>query len=102
MKNIKLFVWKGVNDLQTKADRAAQQYIVQKLKQSFPKVNVIGEEGEDVSESLEGLLSPATTPSEPLFPEILTKAIPDNLRSIEEESVSRNKTLSFNLQRGQS
>ncbi|ODN02330.1 3'(2'),5'-bisphosphate nucleotidase 1 [Orchesella cincta] len=78
---------KGVNDLQTKADRCAQQYIVQRMKQSFPKATIIGEEGEDVSENLDGLLSPATTPSEPLFPEILTKAVPEKLLEISEDNI---------------
>ncbi|CAL8111630.1 unnamed protein product [Orchesella dallaii] len=78
---------KGVNDLQTKADRCAQYYIVQRLKRCFPKATIIGEEGDDVSENLEGLLSPATTPPEPLFPEILNKSVPEKLLSISEENV---------------
>lgn len=81
------FCFKGINDLQTKADRAAQQYIVQRLRQSYPDATVIGEEGDDLTESLEGLLSPATTPSEPVFPEILTKSVPDKLLSIQEKDV---------------
>lgn len=62
---------------------------MQRLRQRFPHVTIIGEEGENVSESLEGLLSPATTPSEPLFPEILTKSVPEQLLSIKEDNVCK-------------
>ncbi|KAG5444603.1 3'(2'),5'-bisphosphate nucleotidase 1 [Clonorchis sinensis] len=36
---------KGVNDLQSKADRDAQRFIVGSLSQSFPGLKIIGEEG---------------------------------------------------------
>ena len=42
---------KGVNDLQTEADRSAQRLIVKSITERFPEVTVIGEEGilDDVS-----------------------------------------------------
>lgn len=39
---------KGVNDLQTEADRSAQRCIVSSLLKTFPTVTVIGEEGVSV------------------------------------------------------
>lgn len=38
----------GINDLQTKADRSAQDCIVSSLKNNFPGLAVIGEEGDDL------------------------------------------------------
>lgn len=35
---------KGINDLQTEADRNAQRCIVNSLTQKFPKITIIGEE----------------------------------------------------------
>jgi len=82
---------KGTNDLQTKADRAAQQYIVQKLTSNFPKASIIGEEGNDINECLGDLVSPvspnsASIPTDP-FPEILTKTVPDHISNISEDQV---------------
>lgn len=36
---------KGINDLQTEADRSAQRFIVASLLEAFPNVTVVGEEG---------------------------------------------------------
>ncbi|KAI1295405.1 putative bisphosphate nucleotidase [Halotydeus destructor] len=41
----------GLNNLQTEADRSAQQCIVQSLQKLFPGVPVIGEEDDDVGSS---------------------------------------------------
>lgn len=79
---------KGINDLQTLADRAAQTYIIRELKNKFPNASIIGEEGEDVAENLDDLLSPVGTPSSPpVFPEILMKTVPEPLNSISEDQV---------------
>jgi len=45
-------VEKGVNDLQTEADRSAQRCIVASLARQFPKVTVIGEENLDPNEDV--------------------------------------------------
>lgn len=36
---------KGINDLQTEADRSAQRCIVASLSKLYPNVKIIGEEG---------------------------------------------------------
>ena len=36
---------KGINDLQTEADRSAQTCIIESLTRQFPGVTIIGEEG---------------------------------------------------------
>lgn len=36
---------KGVNDIQTEADRSAQNCIIESLSRQFPDVTIIGEEG---------------------------------------------------------
>lgn len=36
---------KGVNDLQTEADRSAQNCIIESLSRQFPDITIIGEEG---------------------------------------------------------
>lgn len=87
-----LIFWKlqGTNDLQTKADRAAQVYITQELHKKFPLASIIGEEG-DVMESLEDLISPVGTPIEGRdlpSAEILSKTVPIELSSIQESDVS--------------
>lgn len=45
-------VEKGHNDLQTEADRSAQQCIVSSLAKQFPKVEIIGEETLDPSDAV--------------------------------------------------
>ena len=35
---------KGINDLQTEADRSAQRCIISSLNQNFPNITIIGEE----------------------------------------------------------
>ncbi|ODM91665.1 3'(2'),5'-bisphosphate nucleotidase 1 [Orchesella cincta] len=83
----------GGNDPQTVADRAIQAYVVQKLRQNFPKVTIIGEEGDSSAaenESFEYLIPPSAScclQNKLLFPEIPDLVIPDNLRGIKEEDV---------------
>lgn len=38
------FIFKGINDLQTEADRSAQNCIVTSLSRQFPLISIIGEE----------------------------------------------------------
>lgn len=45
-----MFIFQGVNDLQTEADRSAQRCIVASLSQQFPNLSIIGEEGSINSE----------------------------------------------------
>ncbi|CAL8116258.1 unnamed protein product [Orchesella dallaii] len=83
----------GGNDPQTIADRAIPAYVTQMLRQSFPKLTVIGEEGESVSADnalFEHLIPPSTSNSlldKFIFPQILKLKIPDKLRGIKEEDV---------------
>jgi len=81
---------KGVNDLQTKADRAVQVYICQELQKKFPQACIIGEEGENVTEDLKDLISPAVSPTDsiqPPFSDILTRKVPEELCNIPESEV---------------
>lgn len=85
-----LVVWKGTDDLQTKADRAAQVYITQELHKKFPLASIIGEEGDNLTENLDDLVSPVGSPIQandlPLG-EILSKSVPTDLSSIQESEV---------------
>lgn len=44
----------SARDLQTEADRAAQRCIISSLKNSFPKITIIGEEGEEETKMASG------------------------------------------------
>ncbi|CAG7820562.1 unnamed protein product [Allacma fusca] len=80
---------KGTNDLQTKADRAAQNYIITTLSSLFPKVTIIGEEGDNVSESFDGLLSTDTLVDKCSVIDVTSaqKEVPEHVRSIQEEDL---------------
>jgi len=80
----------GTNDLQTKADRAAQQYIMETLSKSYPKATIIGEEGElsTLNEGVQEILQSEKIPVGLLSKDILEKNIPENLGAIKEEDVS--------------
>jgi 3'(2'), 5'-bisphosphate nucleotidase len=80
---------KGTNDLQTKADRAAQNYIITKLSSLFPKVTIIGEEGEDISESYENLLPTDSLVDKCSVIDVTSvqKDVPDHVRNILEEDL---------------
>lgn len=71
---------KGINDLQTEADRSAQRCIVTSLSKQFPKVTIIGEETleQDSSDELVVNLSEC---------EMLNAKCPENLLSLKEEDV---------------
>lgn len=77
-------VEKGLNDLQTEADRSAQRCIVASLQKQFPKVTIFGEED----------LNPADVVDksfivEELDSDVLQKAsvLPDELKSVKDEDV---------------
>jgi len=81
---------KGINDLQTRADRAAQLYIVSNLAKQFPKASIIGEESDESlaeDKDLESLISSANAEGTDQFPEILTKDVSDEIKSISEEDI---------------
>jgi len=76
---------KGINDLQTKADRAAQQYIISKLSSQFPKAAIIGEEPDDSEiETIDDLVSNENITG---FPEISKYELPETLKSISEDQI---------------
>ncbi|KAK7066465.1 3'(2'),5'-bisphosphate nucleotidase 1 [Halocaridina rubra] len=52
----------NARDLQTEADRAAQRCIISSLSKCFPKITIIGEEGEEESKSTSGIFDPASVP----------------------------------------
>lgn len=73
---------KGKNDLQTEADRSAQNCIIASLSSQFPSATIIGEEGEQTKNDV---------PSEWMVTDsdssILSMRCPDNLKGIKEEDV---------------
>ncbi|XP_042885589.1 3'(2'),5'-bisphosphate nucleotidase 1-like [Penaeus japonicus] len=71
----------SVRDLQTEADRAAQRCIISSLNKCFPKITIIGEEGEDETKVASGSIF---DPSTGLLVEV---ACPPQLSSIAEEEV---------------
>uniref|UniRef100_A0A1A7XVN0 3'(2'),5'-bisphosphate nucleotidase 1 n=1 Tax=Iconisemion striatum TaxID=60296 RepID=A0A1A7XVN0_9TELE len=71
----------GANDLQTLADRLAQQSICASLSTRFPKVTVIGEEELPAEEVKEDLIELGQ------FDEILQKNCPEEFRSLKEEEL---------------
>jgi len=76
-------VSKGVNDLQTEADRSAQRCIVASLQKQYPKVTVIGEEELDSADVNPQWI--VNTSSE----EVLKHAasFPDSLKNAKEEDM---------------
>ncbi|XP_054258200.1 3'(2'),5'-bisphosphate nucleotidase 1 [Macrosteles quadrilineatus] len=73
---------KGKNDLQTEADRSAQQCIVGSLSRLFPSVNIIGEEGAPTCPCPEEWLVTASDP------EVLALACPDQYHDLAESDVT--------------
>jgi 3'-phosphoadenosine 5'-phosphosulfate (PAPS) 3'-phosphatase len=96
----------GINDLQTKADRAAQTYIITELRKRFPLACIIGEEGDDIMECLDGLVSPVIGDGErkeiTSHSEILTRSVPETLTSVKEDEVhtnDKNKSTSYPIKK---
>jgi 3'(2'), 5'-bisphosphate nucleotidase len=78
---------KGINDLQTRADRAAQQYIISELSSQFPKASIIGEEPDGgPKENLEEFSSILKCLESP-FPDIIKQTVPDSISSISEDEI---------------
>lgn len=75
-------VEKGLNDLQTEADRSAQRCILSSLEKNFPNVAVIGEEGPMDSEpvSEDWIVSALNS-------DVLTHSCPEDLKAVKEEDV---------------
>jgi len=75
-------VSKGINDLQTEADRSVQACIVTSLSSKFPGITIIGEEGN--LEPSSSLLKKTVTEVASDFP---MNNCPDNLKSVNESDV---------------
>uniref|UniRef100_A0A1A8E205 3'(2'),5'-bisphosphate nucleotidase 1 n=1 Tax=Nothobranchius kadleci TaxID=1051664 RepID=A0A1A8E205_NOTKA len=71
----------GANDLQTLADRLAQQSICASLSRRFPKITIIGEEDLPAEEVKEDLIELGH------FDEVLQKNCPEEFRSLKEEEL---------------
>ncbi|KAL3052287.1 hypothetical protein OYC64_004939 [Pagothenia borchgrevinki] len=71
----------GANDLQTLADRLAQQSICASLSRSFPKITIIGEEDLPPEEIKEDLIESGHSE------EILQKTCPAEYRDLKEEEL---------------
>ncbi|XP_031717274.1 3'(2'),5'-bisphosphate nucleotidase 1 [Anarrhichthys ocellatus] len=71
----------GANDLQTLADRLAQQSICASLSRRFPKITIIGEEDLPAEEIKEDLIESGFSE------EILQKTCPEEYRSLKEEEL---------------
>ncbi|VDO08650.1 unnamed protein product [Rodentolepis nana] len=67
---------KGVNDLQTQADRSAQHCIVSSLSKNFPEICIIGEE------ELGDTEQPHSRIIDDFDSVVLSKTCPENLRSV--------------------
>lgn len=74
-----------MNDLQTEADRRAQQSIVGNLTKMFPKMKIIGEEELPQPESMEFIKES----------DLLQLNCPDELSNIKEEDVIENSPIFF-------
>lgn len=75
-------VEKGVNDLQTEADRSVQRCIVSSLSKQFPKVSIIGEEVLDPHENIEDDWVVSN-----LDKDVLSVNCPQHLQAVKEEDV---------------
>ncbi|XP_061563396.1 3'(2'),5'-bisphosphate nucleotidase 1 isoform X1 [Cololabis saira] len=71
----------GANDLQTMADRLAQQSICESLSRHFPKITIIGEEDLPPEKVQEDLIE--TGQAE----EILQRSCPDEFKEVKEEEL---------------
>ncbi|CAH8624026.1 unnamed protein product [Heterobilharzia americana] len=70
---------KGVDDLQSRADRDSQRCVVQSLRKVFPGLHIIGEEGD---------LDPGNVPeSSELSPEVLKHQCPPQLNSLSMDDI---------------
>nr|CDS29822.1 3'(2')5' bisphosphate nucleotidase 1 [Hymenolepis microstoma] len=67
---------KGVNDLQTQADRSVQHCIVSSLSKNFPEICIIGEE------ELGDTEQPHSRIIDDFDSAVLSKACPENLRTV--------------------
>ncbi|XP_065221887.1 3'(2'),5'-bisphosphate nucleotidase 1 isoform X2 [Planococcus citri] len=75
---------KGIADYQTQADRSAHQYIVSTLARRFPKINIIGEEddslsNEPVSDSVD---------DDKTNEEILKLSCPEYLKNVKDSQIT--------------
>ncbi|XP_072217964.1 3'(2'),5'-bisphosphate nucleotidase 1 [Leuresthes tenuis] len=71
----------GANDLQTLADRLAQQSICASLSRRFPKITIIGEEDLPAEEIQEDLIENGQVE------DILQKSCPEEFRALKEEEL---------------
>ncbi|XP_018796175.1 PREDICTED: 3'(2'),5'-bisphosphate nucleotidase 1 [Bactrocera latifrons] len=77
--NLGIVEKEGKDDLQTEADRSAQQCIIASLSRKFPNITVIGEEGDsNLNVKAEWLVSEENE-------EFLTHSCPEELLEIKEE-----------------
>lgn len=74
-------VEKGLNDLQTEADRSAQRCIMASLTKQFPNVAIIGEESLDPSEVADDWVVTSRDN------DVLSYSCPDALKNAKEEDV---------------
>lgn len=73
-----------LKDLQTEADRSAQQLIIRRLYQQFPNVMVIGEEEQD---DLSGVENVDCESQLEMDQTVLSKQVPESLKGITESQV---------------
>uniref|UniRef100_A0A2R5LLX6 3'(2'),5'-bisphosphate nucleotidase 1 n=1 Tax=Ornithodoros turicata TaxID=34597 RepID=A0A2R5LLX6_9ACAR len=74
-------VEKGVNDLQTEADRSVQRCIVSSLSRQFPRLTIIGEETlEDSAVDEDWIISDHDK-------DVLAVSLPEHLRDVKEEDI---------------
>nr|XP_018910112.1 PREDICTED: 3'(2'),5'-bisphosphate nucleotidase 1 [Bemisia tabaci] len=71
---------KGVNDLQTEADRSAQNFIISTLTKQFPGVTIIGEEEPSCYEALDNVTADSDT-------SVLQATCPPDLVAVSEKDV---------------
>lgn len=72
---------KGVDDLQTEADRSVQRCIIGSLQHHFPKINIIGEEELTYASDIEKIQE------KEFSKDVLALTCPDNLKNVKENEV---------------
>ncbi|CAE1305658.1 cysQ [Acanthosepion pharaonis] len=72
---------KGVDDLQTEADRSVQRCIIGSLQHYFPKISIIGEEELTYASDIEKIQE------KEFSKDVLALTCPDNLKNVKENEV---------------
>lgn len=87
------FFPQGENDLQTEADRSAQRCIVASFKNLYPKIKIVAEEVDKISQNLD---VPEDWLITDLDQKVLNLKCPETLVNVTEDQVSKNVIFYYN------